>query len=58
MNLKDDKSYICKNIKNQKFSNLKKDSNILIKLIQERFTTEVIIEKGYNRRCINKGKIK
>ena len=58
MNLKDDKSYVCKNIKNQKCSNLKKDSNVLIKLIQERFTTGELIEKGYNRRRINRKKIK
>ena len=58
MNLKDDKSYVCKNIKNQKGSNLKIDSNVLIKLIQERFTNGELIEKGYNRRYINRKKIK
>ena len=36
----------------------KKDSDILIKLIQERFTIGELIEKEYNRRCINTKKIK
>ena len=58
MNLKDNKSYVCKNIKNQKCYKLKKDSNILIKLIQERFTIGELIEKEYNLRCINRKKIK